>query len=215
MKLKDLMGQRFGRLVVVGRGPIAKHTKWICLCDCGNESFADTYGLTNGRAKSCGCYSHDLFAEQAIKHHGRKTKLYGHWCQMKRRCYQPNYEHFDRYGGRGITVCEAWKKDFSTFRLWALLNGYADGLTIDRKDNDGNYEPSNCRWATQTDQVRNRSNTVHVIYQGQKITLGELAELLGMNYKTIHAKYKRGATIAVGVTYYDMYFKDKKVTPCA
>ena len=111
---------------------------------------------------------------------------------MKTRCYNPNHEHYAYYGGRGISVCEEWKSDFAAFRGWALENGYKDGLTIDRIDVNGDYEPSNCKWATQSEQVRNRRTTVFIEHNGVRKPLIEWCEIYGANYKLAHARHKRG-----------------------
>lgn len=190
----DLMNKRYGRLVVVGREEIikGKKTRWICRCDCGNISFVDTYGLKSGRAKSCGCLSLEKMTNSKIKHGDSNTRLYGIWNGMKKRCNNPNYEHYHRYGGRGIQICNEWEHNYENFKEWALQSGYKADLEIDRTNNDGNYEPSNCSWQTREKQVRNRSNTVYIEYKGDKKTLSEWCEINKTNYKLAHQRYKRG-----------------------
>ena len=111
---------------------------------------------------------------------------------MKKRCYSKSYEHYNQYGGRGIEVCGEWKNNFAAFSEWAFANGYLEGLEIDRINNDSNYEPNNCRWATRTEQIRNRSNSIDITYNGQTLPLIEWCKAYGVGYKLAHARYKKG-----------------------
>lgn len=154
-KLIDLTGQRFGKLVVlehVGRG------RWKCRCDCGNECVKHSVCLRDGRSDNCGCMTGKKISENDTKHGGCGTKLYEVWKSMRRRCSSPKSQDYPEYGGRGITVCNEWQ-DFAAFRDWALMNGYREGLSIDRVDPDDGYNPSNCRWTNVGTQVWNRRNT--------------------------------------------------------
>lgn len=144
----DLTGRRYGRLVVIKRGPNDSmgRTVWECLCDCGNQKAIRATSLAQGLTKSCGCLRHGL----------RGTRLYTIWADMKQRCGNPNNNRFRIYGARGISVCEEWARDFKSFYDWAMSHGYRNDLSIDRIDSDGNYEPLNCRWATASEQNSNR-----------------------------------------------------------
>lgn len=160
MRLKhiDKIGQKFGYLTIVDVSKGAFH----CVCDCGREHNVTYYKLFNGEVKSCGVkgceYAHSLRKGCAnhVKHRKSNTRLYSIWNGMKSRCYRTDNRNFRNYGGRGISVCEEWRDNFEVFEEWALSNGYADHLTIDRINNDGNYEPSNCRWATRSEQDANK-----------------------------------------------------------
>lgn len=121
-----------------------------------------------------------------------ETRLYHIWEKMKTRCYNRNSCNYHSYGGRGIKVCDEWVHNFSAFQEWALSHGYNDTLQIDRIDNDGDYEPSNCRWVTHKKNNNNRSNCVYIDYQGQTHTLKEWAEIYNIDYTTLWGRLKRG-----------------------
>ena len=166
--LIDLTGQRFGRLVVIGRGADYltsgghKFARWRCKCDCGNIVLVKSVHLRNGITKSCGCISAELLEKRNRVHGMRYTKLYEVWKGMKSRCENPKHIGFKDYGGRGISVCEEWRDDFLQFYEWAVGHGYADGLTIDRIDNEKGYSPENCRWVTRAFQNAHKRNN-HLI----------------------------------------------------
>lgn len=158
MRPLELTGKRFERLTVIERaGPDSRGAIcWHCRCDCGKERSFRGSDLKRGFIKSCGCWNSEVTTARNTSHGGSATRLYHIWQAMKNRTQNiGDARAFGYYGARGISVCSEWQQ-FEPFRAWALANGYADNLSIDRVDNDGNYEPSNCRWADQATQVRNR-----------------------------------------------------------
>ena len=159
MKAPNLKGQRFGRLLVLEDSGERKDRKvvWVCLCDCGNIKDVRSGDLKRGHTKSCGCLRDEVTRKRSYKHgdacRNSVTRLNQTWRGMKARCYNPNANEYKRYGGRGITVCDEWKNDYLPFKLWAMASGYKSNLTIDRKDNDGNYEPNNCQFITKSENA--------------------------------------------------------------
>ena len=184
---QPLEGKRFGKLTVVSEHPERdRHgaIMWLCKCDCGNTKIINGNSLRRGTSTTCGC---------STKKHGmRNTRLYRIFDGMWKRCYNPKHPWYKRYGGRGITICDEWLKDRSTFFAWALANGYRDELTIDRIDTDGNYEPDNCRWVDQRTQINNRNNTPVVEINGERKTISEWARIAGVSYQTMYRRCQRG-----------------------
>lgn len=191
MKDKDMIGKRFGRLVVIEKSePIniynrKSHSYWKCICDCGNEKLVRIDHLIRGHVKSCGC----LGRESKIKHGMINTKLYKVWDGIKSRCNNPNSKAYKNYGGRGIKICESWN-DFMTFHKWSIESGYEEGLTLDRIDVNGNYEPSNCRWVTRKKQARNTRKTIYATINNKTMDLCSWADEIGENreklYRRVH-----------------------------
>lgn len=195
-KFIDMSGMICGRLTVTSeyiRKPST--TLWKCACRCGKVVYVAGWGLRSGRTQSCGCLANEKTIERFTTHGQKHTRLYDIWCNMKGRCYTSSSSFFDRYGGRGIIVCPEWRKSFEAFRDWALANGYAEGLTIDRKDNDGNYEPSNCRWATQQEQSFNTSRTVYLTYKGIRQSLKQWAIYANLPYDTLYYRINHGWSV--------------------
>ena len=205
-RLVDLTGQTFNFLTVLGRAENSPHgnARWHCKCVCGRETYVVTAKLKSGRTISCGCMG--LFrATQAKLRHGdalfrKSNRLYSIWAAMKRRCYNHNVEAFKYYGGKGVVVCQEWH-DYAKFKSWALCNGYADNLTIDRIDVEGNYEPSNCQWITKSENIARakrlpedlRMKAENMLRQGYKSK--EVVERLGISSPTV-SRIKTGLGLA-------------------
>ena|SRR5690554_3031238 len=136
-----------------------KERKALFRCYCGKEFESIVDRVKRGHIKSCGCFRRGILKRVASKHNLSNHPLYTVWTGMKQRCYNPNKSNYHRYGGRGIKVCNEWLKDFMNFYNWAIENGYKKGLNIDRENNDGNYEPSNCQWIKHNKNSQNRVST--------------------------------------------------------
>lgn len=196
---KDLTGLVVGRLTVVRVIGVKPRTKWLCKCECGSECEVIAGKLLDKvrPTRSCGCLAREVSAENGMKHathrmsHGPE---YYSWQSMKRRCEDPRTAGFDRYGGRGIIVCDRWRNSFEAF--------FADigkrptiSHSLDRIDNDGNYEPGNCRWSTKKEQSRNTRTNRILSYHGKLMRLVELCELSGKSQSTIINRLNRGLTV--------------------
>lgn len=190
----DITGKRYGLLTVVRYEGRAKngHTLWLCKCDCGRETIVSRSNLRDGHQVSCGCKRRKQAGEMNLIHGGSHTRLYSIWSNMITRTTNPKGTAYHRYGGRGVIMCPEWRNSFQTFKNWALANGYADGLTIDRIDNDGIYEPSNCRWITWQEQFNHRSKSRLITYQGETLTIAQWAEKLNLSKTMLYQRFKAG-----------------------
>lgn len=170
-----------------------KKVFWVCKCSCGNpkEFIVDGSCIRSGNTLSCGCVK---LERHPHTHKETGSKLYQVWAAMRKRCRNPNDKNYDRYGGRGIKVCDEWDNDYVTFRDWAYANGYEQGLEIDRIDNDGNYEPSNCKWSTRREQCNNRSSNVWIEYNGERKQVYEWCDILNIPYTAMCARVLNGWT---------------------
>lgn len=157
MKIKNRIGEKYGRLLVVGFSDkkIRGRVTFACLCDCGNSINVVSYSLKEGNTTSCGCFREELRVKRKTTHGKRKTNLYGVWANIKQRCRNKNASSFLWYGGVGIRLCEEWN-DFEKFYSWAKSHGYKEGLSIDRIDSKLGYSPDNCQWITRSENSKKR-----------------------------------------------------------
>lgn len=194
--MKDLSNQRFGRLIaieVVGKN---KHGNmlWSCRCDCGKEHTASSGKLVQGKVTSCGCYFRDINVERLETHGlttGGKPRLFTIWLGMRSRCFNPKSVSYKNYGDRGISVCEEWL-NFEIFHNWAIEHGYSNDLQIDRIDNNGNYNPENCRWVTKAFNLSHQRRNRYITIQDEIKTISQWIVLLNLSRSTVYAWLKNG-----------------------
>ena len=190
---KPLEGKKFGMWLVIEKMKKGPHKGlWKCQCDCGNIGYVNSSNLINNKSKSCGCFQKKITIKRLTTHNMTNTKLYRTYYGMKTRCYNKNDKRYKDYGGRGIILCDEWKNNFLNFYNWAISNGYEQSLTIDRIDNDGNYEPSNCRWVENKIQSNNRRNNIYFEFLGFKKTLKQWTDFMNWDYKKYYGRYSRG-----------------------
>lgn len=196
-----MIGNRYGRLTVIRdsgerrRGEIL----WLCECDCGNTIVLRGSSLRSGNNRSCGCFRREVEKTRNITHGRTGTRLYHIWNGLIQRCFNPNNPSWDRYGSRGIGVCEEWQT-FEPFFKWASANGYSDNLTIDRIDNNKGYSPDNCRWADVETQANNKRTNHYIEYCGKTMTLAQWAKHIGVNPKTLATRLQRGWSVEKTLT---------------
>ena len=202
-KFKDLTGKTFGKLTVIERAANKVYPSgqtrlmWYCKCKCGNTVIVLGQCLVNGHSRSCGCSTGDFIRQQKNKHKKSKTKIYRIWQAMKRRCYNPNSINYSDYGSRGIEVCERWKDSFEAFYddVSKLAHYGEKGYTLNRIDNDGNYDLGNVEWSTDKEQANNRRNNHLITYNGKTQTVKQWSEELNINNNTIITRLSRGWSI--------------------
>jgi hypothetical protein len=196
---RNIINERFGKLVVLRRvedkiSPKGyRKPQYECICDCGSVIVAVRGNLLTGNTTSCGCYKKELDHNRFLKHGCAENpdKLYQKWISMRDRCNNPKATSYKNYGARGIKVCPEWD-DYSTFRNWAMENGYKDGLTIDRIDFNKDYEPNNCRFTTMKEQNNNRRSTNFHTYKGKTQSQMKWAEEYGLSYGTFKTRLELG-----------------------
>ena len=193
-KLIDLTGQRFGRYTVLERNGVGANgmAAWLCECDCGTRKTVIGNSLRQGHVVSCGCYQREVAVRNglATKRHGEtRSSTYKTWITMKARCLNPSDQAYGDYGGRGIRVCERWLNSYESFA--EDMGKRPGGMSIERINVNGNYEPSNCKWATAKEQTRNRRCTLQAVYKSTKMSLSEAAERSGIPYRVLRERKQR------------------------
>jgi hypothetical protein len=184
MVLKSRIGRRFGRLTVIARAANrGSKTHWLCWCDCGNKATVESSALVSGNTSSCGC----IWRERMTIHGRSRTREYRAWRMAKRRCYNKSTIGFENYGGRGIRMCSEWITNFQAF--FDYTGPCPEGMTLDRKDTDGHYEPGNVRWATQKEQANNRRTNRRVEFYGESFTIAQLATAMNIHWKTAKRRF--------------------------
>lgn len=197
--MKDLTGQRFGRLVAIKTNGKNKYgnVMWLCHCDCGNEHIVTSGKLIQGKSKSCGCYRKENSAKLLEKHgitKGGKPRTFIIWNGMKARCYNPKSKSYKSYGGRGIRICDEWlgENGFRNFHEWAFKNGYSDTLEIDRINNDGNYEPSNCQWISKNENRMKQRKMRYFDVNGKRLNVSQWRRELGISKSVAYKRLNHG-----------------------
>ena len=192
----DIIGQRFGRLLVIKEAEkIGNRRSSLCKCTCGNTVKVRLYSLISGNTYSCGCLRKERLERRNYKHglsldgNGNRSRLYGRWNRMKQRCSDAGTTDFKNYGGRGIKVCDEWA-NYQPFHDWALANGYDDNLSIERIDNEGNYEPGNCTWVRPEQQARNKRTNHRIRFHGVTKILAEWSRELRIETSLLRYRIK-------------------------
>lgn len=192
-RYRDLTNQKFARLRVIKFAHKKnRNIYWLCRCECGNEITCQSSHLLSKSIQSCGCLRQEMCALYSKKHGQHKTKTYHAWQSMLQRCYNKNHKSYHNYGGRGITVCKSWRESFLNFLK--DMKEKPSGLSLDRVNNNGNYEPNNCCWSTPKRQAQNRNTNILITYNNETKCLMEWAELLNIPYSTLSNRLNRGWT---------------------
>ena len=195
-KLIDLTGKRFGRWLVLRKAESKARTQWLCVCDCGATKSVQGANLTNGTSISCGCYRAELprtAQTAAVTKHGMTdSPTWTSWMAMIKRCYGKYSINYENYGGRGIEVCKRWVDSFEEFL--ADMGERPEGMTLDRIDSSGDYEPGNCRWATKKQQDRNRKSNILVTRDGVTKCVKDWCDELGLNVDQVYGRIRWGKT---------------------
>ena len=198
----DLVGKRFGRLLVIAQGEsLNGHTRWLCKCDCGRERLVHGSSLKSGNTTSCGCYKTENAKRLYSGVRQNDKRLYAVWNGIKQRCLNKNNRSYKNYGGRGISIDDGWAKNYGAFYEWAMRSGYHDGMEIDRIDNDGDYCESNCRFVSKELQANNKRNVKLYEINGVSKSLAQWCREYDQDYYLVRQRvYKLGWSITEALT---------------
>lgn len=194
-RAKDITGQRFNLLVAISPAAnVKKEIHWLCRCDCGKETICSGGNLRSGHTKSCGCLKAQAQQYGSVTHGMTHTSIYHTWNKMRQRCQNPNHDRFADYGGRGIRVCDTWSNSFEAFHDYVsrLSHFNESGRSLDRINNDGNYEPGNVRWATRVQQNRNTRQVLQITFDGKTQGVAEWANEYGLDRKRLYKRLWNG-----------------------
>ena len=192
-RVRDITGQKFGLLTVISlceERSNAEKARWVCQCDCGNTPVVVGSSLMSGNTRSCGCFQREWVTKANTTHGECGSVEYRAWAQLKSRCLYKSNKRYEDYGGRGITVCERWLNSFENF--FEDMGVRPEGLTLDRIENDGNYEPGNCRWADSETQGSNKRNSRLITYGGETLTHAQWGRRLGGGHSFVHNRLRLG-----------------------
>lgn len=197
-----MTGGKYGRMLVLRRTENSRtgRAMWLCRCNCGVEKSVEGQNLRTGATKSCGCLDREKFIERFTKHgEAHKTTEWEAWVNMRSRCFNPGNTSYPNYGGRGISVYKGWVKSYETFIT--DMGRCPSGWTLDRKNNDGDYTPSNCKWSTRAEQMRNTRRNVMVEYNGEKMVQKDFANMIGAKQNSLQA-FLKTHTLEQAAEYY-------------
>jgi len=196
--IRNVAGQKFGSLTAIRRLPLSdknRHSRWLFMCDCGQELSSLLTNVSTGKTVSCGCYGRAI----STSHGMCRTLEYSTWASIKERCQNPNSKDYHRYGGAGISLYQEWADSFSSFYAYVGPKPSL-GHSIDRINVYGNYEPGNVRWATLSQQARNKRKSRYVIFNGNRVPLKQATDDLGIPYTTATSRMRRGETPEQAIT---------------
>lgn len=195
MRLIDLTGLRFGRLVASHYNRNGGKPYWHCICDCGAQCHVEPGNLRSGHTRSCGCLNIEKRFISTLTHGMTGTSTHYVWGGMLSRCYNPKNPAYENYGGRGIAVCESWRNNFEAFL--ADMRERPRDMTLERRENDKGYSPENCEWASRTAQARNTRRNVFYEFNGERMLLGQWAKRLSISEVTLRKRMKAGQSFEV------------------